>query len=107
MRGSDRAYVYAKNLTNAWYNSAGFRNLSVPTPTSQSASVTIKGLQASTTYTIDRWSTTDPTNQVKGSITRTTNGSGDLVFPVNWDSGGNAINIGATTDYGWTYKVYR
>ena len=108
LRGYDKAYLYVKNLTNTWYYAAGFRDRGVPTPASQSATITVKGLTAGT-YCIERWSTTDtnPTTQRKGAITRTITWGQSLQFPVNWDGSGNALPLGAATDYDWGFKVSR
>lgn len=98
MRGNNRTYLYVKNLTNTWYYTAGFRNYSVPTPAAQTATITIKGLDAGT-YTIEKWSTVDVNlmTQIKSVETKTISAGQDITF---------IVSLGDTYDYDWAYKIY-
>jgi hypothetical protein len=100
---STKAYLHVKNLTNTWYRQAGSprasqSGLTTPSPVSQTATVTLKGMSGGT-YTIDKYSTTDTNagTQIKGTSSVTIGAGQDLSF---------SVSVGDTTDYDWGYKVY-
>ncbi|MBI2843601.1 MAG: hypothetical protein HYX78_09405 [Armatimonadetes bacterium] len=118
----NRAYLYVKNLTSTWYNSAGKPDQHpdltyVPTPTDipTSTSITITNLEAGT-YVIERWSTrpgdinaNDPhLGFLKGTRTVGPLNDGDsLTFNPNWDGNGDPLPLYGSGEYDWAYKIYK
>lgn len=102
MHGRDRAYFFAKNLTDVWarlipnWCYSGGSCPDPPTPSSQSGTVKVIGLDAGT-YTLTRWSTTDTnaSTQIKETLTITVGADGTATIP---------MSIGAS-DVGFAYKL--
>lgn len=97
MHGSNKAYLYAKNLTDVWYR---MMNASAcPTPASQSGTIQVKGLEPGT-YTLERWSTTeiDPATQKVSTATLTVGTDGVASFSVS-------LGTGLTSGYDCAYKL--
>jgi uncharacterized repeat protein (TIGR01451 family) len=102
MHGGDRAYFFAKNLTDVWarfipgWGYPGSTCAAPPTPSSQSGTVKVGGL-TSGTYTLSRWSTidTNAATQVKETLSISVGTDGWAAIPVS---------IGAS-DVGFAYKL--
>lgn len=82
LHGPNKAYVYAKNLTDAWYRfvSSG----SVPSPSAQSGTVRIMGMTPGT-YKLEGWSTTetDPAKQILSSENLTVGSDGTATINIS------------------------
>jgi hypothetical protein len=98
MRGTNRSYLYVKNLTVYWY-----QVLDQTTGSSETADITISGLTQGT-YTLEKWRTSDanPSTQVV---------SRDVSFNVG-SNGVATISVSVGTnvspsnsDYAWAYKL--
>ncbi|MDO8585846.1 MAG: DUF5060 domain-containing protein [Armatimonadota bacterium] len=102
MHNRDRAYFFAKNLTDVWarlisdWGYPGSTLPAPPNPIAQSGTVRIAGLETGT-YTLQRYSTVDTnaSTQIKEAVTITVNSDGTAVIPVS---------IGAS-DVGFAYKL--
>ncbi|MDO8684361.1 MAG: DUF5060 domain-containing protein [Armatimonadota bacterium] len=102
MRGRDRAYFFAKNLTDVWarvvspWSYPGHTCAALPTPAAQNGTVRIAGLDSGT-YTFQRWSTSDTNASTQIKSTSTVNVGLDGVATVS-------VGIGAS-DVGFAYKL--
>lgn len=90
MHGPSKAYLYVKNMTDTWFykyysgqSADKYADSSkIPKPSTQSSTIRIKGMTPGS-YTVERWSTTDPnpSSQLisKSSITVGSDGIASIV----------------------------
>ncbi|MEN6370719.1 MAG: hypothetical protein ABFD64_01770 [Armatimonadota bacterium] len=99
MAGSDRAYIYVKNLTDVWYRVVDQFASGLPVPSDQSGVIKVYGLTPGS-YTLEKWSTfaTDQSAQVVSSQTATVPASGTLELSVT-------VGCGLVSGYDWAYKL--
>ncbi|MBI2844626.1 MAG: DUF11 domain-containing protein [Armatimonadetes bacterium] len=102
LAGTNKAYLYVKNLTDSWYRlvNDSYHSSSPPTPSTQSATVKIRGLQPGT-YTVEKWDTVSElaSNQKKSTTTATVGSDGVLTLSIS-------VGTGTTSGYDWAYKIY-
>jgi len=99
LAGTDRAYLYVRNLTDCWYRIVNdpYHSCPPPTPANQSATVKIKGLKAGT-YNVQKWITHTATNQIASTTTATVGADGVLTLSVS-------LGTGTTSGYDAAYKI--
>ncbi|MDP3790194.1 MAG: Ig-like domain-containing protein, partial [Candidatus Omnitrophota bacterium] len=101
--GTDRSFVYVKNLTDCWYRIVNDPYHASPPPTPEDVSGTIRvyGLTPNQGYIIEKWSTTETikANQIIETVWVPANASGTLEFNVSLPS----LTAGA---YDYAYKIY-
>lgn len=87
LRNSSRAYLYVKNLTNAWAKLVDVLEPSydiAPTASTKTATIKVSGLTPSHGFTLEKWSTTqtNPLTQKLSSTSVTSDATGSVTFDV-------------------------